>query len=261
MTTLAIVHAVGAGLVRCELTFLARGAIDVGRARAQHAAYCELLRSAGAEVCVVDASPDHPDAVFIEDAAIVLDEVAIATSMGAASRRAEVEHLVPVLAAHRRVARIASPATIEGGDVLRVGRTLLVGQSPRTNRQGLDALGRVVHGFGYVVVPVPVHGCLHLKTACTALDDETLLVNPAWVDVEALAGLATVPVAPSEPFAGNVLRVGGAVLASASHPRTVQHLLAAGYDMRTVDIGELEKAEAGMTCLSVLVPTVRNEDA
>ena len=250
---LALVHAAGDALAHCELTFVARAPIDVARARAQHAAYGELLRACGVRVHAVNVSPEHADAVFIEDAAVVLDELAVATSMGAPSRRAEVDHLLPVLATHRRVVRIELPATLEGGDVLRVGRRLFVGLSPRTNAAGAAALSRVAEPFGYRVVPVRAQGCLHLKTACTALDDATLLLNPAWVDAASFPGMRPLAVPASEPFAANVLRLGTTLCASASHPRTAGILAGAGYDVRTVDISELEKAEAGMTCLSVLI--------
>src|SRR5262249_8045210 len=168
--TRAIVHAVPAALARCELTFVARRPIDVARARAQHRDYCALLMDCGLAVEVMDSSPDHPDAVFVEDAAVVLDEVAIACAMGARSRRAEVEALLPALARHRPVRRIGK-GTIEGGDVLRIGRTLFVGRSARTDDAGIAALTAIVAPLGYRVVPVGVRGCLHLKTACTALAD------------------------------------------------------------------------------------------
>ncbi|MEZ5964347.1 MAG: arginine deiminase family protein [Planctomycetota bacterium] len=249
----ALVHAVGDRLAQCELTFVGRTPIDVARARAQHAAYCRELRACGVEVRVLDVSPDQPDATFLEDAAVVLDEVAIAASMGTAARRAEVDNLVPVLAELRPVLRLAPPATLEGGDVLRLGKTMWVGLSPRTNLAGVEAFAGLVAPYGYRVLPVQVDGCLHLKTACTALDDETLLANRAWVQDLPLAGRRCVDVAEGEPFAANVLRAGVTLLASASHPRTLARIDAAGHDVRPIELDELEKAEAGATCLSILL--------
>jgi len=249
---LALVHAVGAGIGECELTFLARRPIDVERARAAHAGYCACLRACGADVRLVDVSPQHPDATFIEDTFVVLDEVAVAGAMGVASRRAEVDALLPIVAAHRAVVRLPEGATLEGGDVLRVGRTLFVGRSRRTNDLGIAALASATAELGYRVVAVPVDGCLHLKTACTAVDDETVLCNPEWVDVARFAPLRVVPVPEAEPFGGNVLRVGGALVASAAHPRTAELLTGLGHRVHLVDIGELEKAEAGVTCLALL---------
>ena len=159
----------------------------------------------------------------------------------------------PVLQRHRPVQRVLPPATLEGGDVLRIGRTLYVGRSARTDQRGIVALAAIVNPLGYRVVPVDVHGCLHLKTACTAAADDLLLANPAWLDLAPFAGLRIVAVDPSEPFAANLLRLDHTLLASASHPRTNAQLRALGLPLRTVAIDELEKAEAGMTCMSLLL--------
>lgn len=250
---LAITHAVGEALLRCELTFVARAPIDLARARAQHAEYRRVLAALGVEVQVVEVSPQGPDAVFVEDAVVVLADRAVLTRMGVASRRAEVENLAPVIAAHRRLVRVEAPAKLEGGDVLRVGRTLYVGQSVRTDAAGIAALAAHAEPAGYRVVPVAVEGCLHLKTACTALDGDTLLANPAWVDTGAFAGMRVVEVDASEPFGANTLTVGGTVCASAAHPRTAARIAALGFPLVAIDISELEKAEAGLTCLSVLI--------
>lgn len=249
----ALTHAVGARLEQCELTFADRVPIDVGRARAQHAAYCQLLRSCGASVRTAEVSPQCADAVFVEDVAVVLDEVAIAASMGVVSRRGEVDRMLPVLAEYRPVLRLEPPAQLEGGDVLRLGRRLFVGSSSRTNPAGADALRQLVAPFGYLVVPVAVAGCLHLKTGCTALDDETLLINPDWIDPRPFAGLAVLGVDHGEPGAANVLRLGSTVCMSQSHPRTADRVRDRGYAVRVADISEFEKAEAGMTCLTILI--------
>lgn len=250
---LAITHAVGEALLRCELTFVARAPIDLARARAQHAEYRRVLTSLGAEVRVVDVSPQGPDAVFVEDAVVVLADRAVLTRMGVASRRAEVENLAPVLGEYRRLVRVEAPATLEGGDVLRVGRTLYVGQSVRTDAAGIAALAAHAEPAGYRVVRVAVEGCLHLKTACTALDAETLLANPGWVDVGAFQGMKIVEVDASEPFGANTLPIGGTICVSAAHPRTAARIAALGFPVVAIDISELEKAEAGLTCLSVLI--------
>lgn len=248
----ALVHEVTAALARCELQFLQRTPIDVERARAQHRDYCRLLERLGAIVHAVATSPAHPDAVFVEDCAVVLDEIAIATRMGVASRTAEVDNLVPVLARYRKVVRIDAPATLEGGDVLRLGDTLFVGRSARTNQQGIDALAAIATPLGHRVVPVDVSGCLHLKTAVTALDADTLLANPAWIDVAPFRGCTIVPVDADEPFAANTLRVDRRIVMSASHPRTMARVADLGHAVHAAAIDELEKAEAGLTCLSLL---------
>jgi dimethylargininase len=250
---LALTRCPAPSLVDCELTFLEREPIVFERALAQHAAYVAALRATGLEVLTLPPEPAYPDSVFVEDAAVVLDEVAFLTSPGAPSRAAEPEQLAPHLARHRPLARLAPPATLEGGDVLRVGRRLFVGLSPRTNAAGVEALRAVAAPLGYDVQAVPVRGCLHLKTAVTALDDHTLLANPDWVDLAPLVGFDVVPVAPGEPWAANVLPLGTTLLANAAYPQTLGGLAALGYALTPLDIGEFGKAEAGLTCLSLLI--------
>ena len=156
------------------------------------------------------------------------------------------------LAKYRKLERIESPAAIEGGDVLAVGRTLLVGLSSRTDAAGIRQLESIVGRYGYEVVPVLVGQSLHLKTACTALDDRTLLINPNWIDIRPLSGFELIPVPPTEPWAANVLRVGGRICLSAAHPRTADLIRNRGHQVETVDLSEFAKAEAGITCLCIL---------
>ena len=119
-------------------------------------------------------------------------------------------------------------------------------------RAGVDALGVIARRHGYRVVSVPVRGCLHLKTACTALPDETLLLNPAWLDMEALRGFASVPVPVTEPWAANVVLVGENVCAAAAHGRTVEMIRERGFVVHTTELSEFAKAEGDVTCLSLL---------
>jgi dimethylargininase len=212
-----------------------------------------MLRRSGADVHTLVVNRGLPDSVFIEDTAVVLDEVAVLASMGAPSRRAEPAGIEPVLCKYREVELIDPPATVEGGDVLRVGRTLLVGLSSRTNVAGMEALQAVVRQFGYEVRPVPVRRCLHLKSACTALPDGRLLVNPAWLEVRALEGFALVRVPNAEPDAANALVVGAHVCLPASHPRTAELVRGLGFDVQTIDLSEFAKAEGCVTCLSLLL--------
>jgi len=250
---LAITHSPSRLIEHCQLTYVSRTPIDYRRALRQHEAYCQTLEGCGAAVRRLDGNFQMPDCAFVEDTAIVLDELAVLASMGAASRRAETAVIETELARYREVHRIDPPGTIEGGDVLQVGRTLLVGRSPRTNDEGIRAFDDIVRRFDYRVIPVPVHGCLHLKTACTALNDETLLLSPRWVQPKALAGYRVVEVNADEPWAANVARVGGRLCLSAAHPRTTRKIEAMGFDVETVDLSEFAKAEAGPTCLSILL--------
>jgi dimethylargininase len=135
---------------------------------------------------------------------------------------------------------------------LRVGSTLFVGVSARTNHAGIEQLSEELRSFGYKVTPVTVRGCLHLKSACCALGEKTILANPDWVDTQPLEGLDIVRVPPGEARAANVLVLGEAVVMPAGFPLTAGILEGLGWDVRTLDISELMKAEAGLTCSSVL---------
>jgi dimethylargininase len=253
MAWLALTRAVSPTLADCELTHLDRTPIDVARAESQHAAYEAALRSLGCDVRRVPAAPDNPDAVFIEDTAIVLDELAVITRPGAASRRSEVEPVADALAALRPLVRIASPGTIDGGDVMVVGSSIYVGRTLRTNDDGIAQLRAAAAPHGYRVLAVEVTGCLHLKSAVTALDNDTVLCNPAWVDPAAFAPKAAALVADDEPNAANVVRVGERLLAAEGYPRTNAMLRARGYSVTTVPADELAKAEGAVTCCSLLV--------
>lgn len=248
----ALLHAVSARLPACELTFAAPAPIDVAIARAQHAAYAALLRRLGVAVTVVDVSPDHADSVFVEDTAVVLDELAILAAMGAASRHAEVTAIRPLLTRWRRTFDLPAGAHLEGGDVLRCDRDLFVGRSTRTDQGGIDALRTLVAPFGYRVHAVEVARCLHLKTAVTAVGDGVLLANPDLVDVRSFGAATVLAVPRAEPNGANALRIGSTVCLPTSQPATAALLRAHGLTVAAVDIGELEKAEAGMTCLCLL---------
>jgi dimethylargininase len=256
VTVRAITRAVGPGLVDCALTFLDREPIDLARAEAQHAAYNEALRRAGAVVEVLPADAELPDSVFVEDTAVVLDEAAVITRPGTPLRRREVPAITVALAAYRtELLQIVAPGTLEGGDVLRLGRAFYVGISSRTNEEGFSQFASIVRGFGYQATPIEVKGSLHLKTAVSALDGETLLVNPSWIDAAALPGIRQLVVPAEEPFGANALVVNGAVHLSARWSRTNALVESSGFSVEALDVSEFEKAEAGLTCLSLIFST------
>lgn len=248
----ALTRDVARSIERCELTFVDRVPIDYARAVAQHRDYCQRLEVLGLEVLRLPADEAFPDCCFVEDTAVVLGEVAILTRLGTPSRRGESSAIEAALAPYRRIERIEPPATLEGGDVLVVGRRIFVGLTARSNEAGSLALGRIAGTHGYEVIPVRVHGCLHLKSAVTALDDATLLANRAWLDTAPLRPFRIVEVAPEEPGAANVLRVRGDLWAHSGFPRTLERLDREGYRVTPVDISEFVKAEAALTCKSLL---------
>lgn len=250
---IAFVRRPASSLVHCEVTHVAREEIDLPSAFRQHQEYRQAIQNGGVTVESLPPEESFPDGACIEDNAIILPELAVIASMGTASRQSEPALLVSVLSRHRRLVGVSPPATIEGGDVFRIGKTLYVGASSRTNRAGVNALRDIVEPLGYGVALLPIRGCLHLKTACTPLDDDTLLVNPDWLDGDALKTFRLVSIPPEEPFAANVLRLPAGILGNAAYPRTLDLIQAHGYPVTGVELTEFSKAEAGPTCLSLIV--------
>jgi dimethylargininase len=248
----AITRAVSPTIGNCELTFLERQPIDVEKAAQQHRAYEECLTELGVRVISLAAEPELPDSVFVEDTAVVVNELAVMTRPGAASRRPEVESIAAVLSKYRPLEFITPPATLEGGDVLRVERTLFVGASGRTNREGIRQLQDILEPYGYEVRTVNLNGCLHCKSACSYLGRNTIVANRAWVQDSPFESFEVIDVAPTEPSAANALAIGDVVLLPNSFPETRARLEAHGFHVETLDVSELQKAEAGLTCSSVI---------
>ncbi len=249
----ALVRDVSPRLAEAELTFRAPSPVDVDRARAEHTAYRDVLRDLGLEVVLAPPAPELPDATFIEDALVVVDDLAVLTRPGAVSRRPEVDTLRGVVdSLGLRTAALAGPGTLDGGDVLQVGTTVYVGRSSRTDAGGVRQLTDLLAPLGRTVVPVPVTGALHLKTAATALPDGTILAVVDWLDTAGFGDREVVAV--PEPSGADVLLVGDTVVLAASAPRTAELVADRGWSVRTVEIGEFERVEAGPTCLCVLLP-------
>ena len=250
--TVAITRQVSAAIGECELTHLPRVLIDVDRARRQHHAYEQALVAQGCDVLSLPPQPELPDSVFVEDVAIVLDEIAVITRPGAQSRRHETLSVAEALTAYRRIWFVEAPGTLEGGDVLRLGNRLFVGLSGRSDQSGIMQLRAVVWPYGYTVSAVPVAGCLHLKSAVTQVADRMLLVNPQWVDASIFGQFTVIDVDPDEPYAANGLLVGDRLIYPASFPRTRLRLEAHGVTVVPVDVSELQKAEGAVTCCSLM---------
>jgi dimethylargininase len=249
---IAITRPVSPAIQQCELTHLARQPIDLERARAQHGQYEQALRSLGIKVLSLPAERDLPDSVFVEDTAIVLDELAVITIPGVPLRRNETASVAAVLKDYRELAAIQPPATLDGGDVLRIGRVLYVGLTGRSNLEGIEQMRSLLYRYGYTVVGVPVSGCLHLKSAVTLVAPDTLLFNPHWVDVQHLGAMQAIEIDAAEPAAANALMVEERVIYPRAYPRTAERLAKAGVKLLQVDADELAKAEGAVTCCSLI---------
>jgi dimethylargininase len=245
---IAFTRAVSPRLAECETT--QAGRVDVARAVAQHAAYERALAEAGLEVQHLAPLGDFPDGVFVEDTALILGEHAVILRPGASSRAGETDSTAAGLADPFTVHRLGA-GHIDGGDVLRIGRTLHVGLSSRSDAAGVRALGDLVAPLGYAVVPVPVAGGLHLKSAATCVND-VLVHNPAWISPSYFADVEPLAVAPGEALGGNVLLAGDTLLTAADSPSTADALAARGFTIVSLDISEMRKADAALTCMSLI---------
>jgi dimethylargininase len=248
----AITREVSPSLGDCELAYLSRQRIDVGRAAGQHRLYEQKLVQLGVRVHSLPAQKELPDSVFVEDPAVVLDECAVMTTMGIESRRGEVESLARFLSDFRKLEFLSEPARLEGGDVMRVGRSLYVGDSVRTNDAGRVQLREILSPFDYEVRAMKVRGCLHLKTGCSYLGRGVMLANSAWVDTAQFMEFELLEVPQDEPWAANALVIGETVLLPEGFPQTRALIEQRGFHVETVDVSELMKAEAGLTCMSII---------
>jgi dimethylargininase len=248
----AFTRAVSTCIGDCELTFRDRETIDYEQAVRQHDEYCGLLRDHGIEVTKLNASDTLPDCCFVEDTAIIVDEVGIITSMGAASRRSETLLIEQELSRFREIKHIRLPAKLEGGDVVRLGKKVFVGLSSRTNAEGVEALKKILEPFGYHVIPVKVKGSLHLSTACSAINEETVLTNPRWIDQEAFKSVNVLTIPEDEPWAANTLRINGTLCVEAGVPRTIDLVSGLAKKVEVLNISEFRKAEGSLSCLSII---------
>jgi dimethylargininase len=250
----AFTRAVSPRLAECQLTHLQRVPIDAARAAEQHSAYERTLADAGFEIVRLPDLPDDPDAVFVEDTALLFGGYAVITRPGAASRIGETESTAAGLAGEFELHRIES-GFLDGGDVLRIGHTLYVGASSRTDAAGIASLSQTVAPLGYQVVQAELRDCLHLKTGATFAGLDTsgtpvLLYSERSVDPAQFTGVEGFAV--DEPAAANCVRAGDRLILPAGNPRTADRLRNRGFQVVEVDVSELQKAEAGVTCMSLI---------
>ena len=252
----AFTRAVSPRIAECQLTHLDRVPIDAAKAAAQHAAYEQALVGAGFEIVRLPELADDPDAVFVEDTALLLDGHAIITRPGAASRIGETASTAAGLAAHFELLYVPR-GFVDGGDVMRIGKSLYVGLSTRTDAEGIAALRDLAEPLGYPVVQAQLRDCLHLKTGATCAGPDTngcpvLLYNPCCVDPTQFAGVDPLAVDDNEPAAANCLRVGGCLILPGGNPRTAELVRERGFHLVEVYVTELQKAESGVTCMSLI---------
>jgi dimethylargininase len=249
---IAVTREVSRSIINCELTHLVRAPIDVDRARMQHHQYEAALKKLGVTLLSLPEAPALADSVFVEDAALVLDECAVITRPGAESRRPETEIIAEVLAPYRKLFHIQAPARIDGGDILQVGKHVYVGLSTRSDANAVEQIQDFLQPFGYELHAVTVTGCLHLKSAVTQVKGDTLLINPDWVGRDDFQDVNFIEIDPSEPYAGNAVMIGETIIYPMAFPKTQQRLDLAGIQMVTVEADELAKAEGAVTCCSLI---------
>ena len=226
--------------------------IDYKKACRQHGDYIERLMRAKMLVVSILIHPILPLSVFVEDAAVVVDEVAVMTRQGASDRRAEGDTISPTLAYYRPLKLMTPPATLDGGDIIRVERTLFVGLSERTNLAGITQLREILGPYGYEIKTVKVRNGSHLKSACTYIGKQTMLMNPKKVDATAFEGFEMVEVPGSEQDAGNTLLVGDKLFLSSTFTETQDLLTRRGFDVQAINISEFQKAGGALTCMSLI---------
>jgi dimethylargininase len=252
MALTAITREVNADISSCELTFLPRVNIDVALALHQHQHYQSVLSSLGCEIVVVATEPGLADSVFVEDTALVLDELAVLLRPGAASRLPEVAGVENILRQHRTLKSIQPPGTLDGGDLLRMDSIIFAGLSTRSNQSGIEQLRNIVTEYGYSVTTINSTMCLHLKSAVSEVAPGTLLINPDWINSSAFREYELIDIDEVEAHAANALMVGRSVVCPCSFPRTIDRLVARGIDVISIDLSELQKAEGAVTCCSLI---------
>lgn len=250
---IAITREISPRFDECEITHIERTPIDLNLARAQHHAYVNALKELGCDVIELPAEADLPDSVFVEDTAFILPEVAVITRPGADSRKPETESIIRALSPHIRLVHVREPATVDGGDVLVLGKNIYIGLSTRSNQEAINQLNDLLCDYGYSVKGVQLHDCLHLKSAVTRMNDTTLLINKNWVDANCFKNYDLIEIDPAELYAANSLPVGESIIYPTAFPKTRAKLEEKGYKIMAVGVSELAKAEGAVTCCSLII--------
>ena len=251
MFTHAIARKPGPNFAQGLTTAVNEEAPDFEVLLSQHQKYIATLNSIGLEVTVLDALPDHPDAYFVEDTAVVTDRVAVITNPGAEARKGEEETIAPVLAQYRKIEKIAPPGTLDGGDVLQVGEHFFIGISERTNPEGAGQLGHILKSYGYAYTTVTVGDGLHFKSSVNYVGKNTLLVTEEFTENDRVKDYDTIVVDRQESYAANTLFINDHLLVPRGYPQTLKKLKALGLDIIELDTSEVRKMDGGLTCMSI----------
>jgi dimethylargininase len=249
----AIVRAPGKSFTQAISRHPAAKAIDFDLAETQHKAYVQALQSAGTNITFLETLESFPDGVFVEDTAVILKNRALICRMKETSRQGEIDSVVPVLKKYLPIKNIEAPATLDGGDVLDTGEIIFVGLSERTNSEGIDALSAIC---GKPVVPIEVMQGLHLKSAASFLGGKLLIVDPLSVDPRHFPGFETILLQEDERYAANCLTIWHKVLMPAGFPRLAREIRRHGLQPVELQMSEFEKADGGVTCLSLIIPAI-----
>jgi len=217
----------------------------------QHEAYVNTLKFLGLNLIVLDALPDHPDAYFVEDTAVVTPNMAIITNPGVGDRKGEVDTIEQALAAYRKTIRIQAPRTVDGGDVLMVGSHFFIGISERTNKQGAEQLGGILNEYGYTWTTVCVDSGLHLKSSVNYIGKNRLLITDTFADCEEFKDYDTIIINETEEYAANTLFINNTLITPKGFPSTIKKLKSTGFDIIELDVSEMRKMDGGLTCLSL----------
>jgi dimethylargininase len=251
--TRAIVRRPGQSFVDAITGSSHLGGVDLDLALEQHDAYIASLEQAGLDVTVLDADERYPDGTFVEDIAVVAPELVVITHPGAESRQGE-QHVVEEVLADRKFARIDAPATLEGGDVMRIGDTFYVGASGRTDDAGIAQFAEIMTNAGYQVGTIPVTGCLHLKTDVTFIGNNTVIATSEFATRPEFAGMTVIEVSDADSYAANWIAINDSLLAPAGFDSVRDRVIDAGFDASSiieVPMTEFRKVDGGLTCLSL----------
>lgn len=252
----ALVREPGPSFAQALSTHPGKGTIDFARGQQQHASYIQALTGAGADLIILPPLDVFPDSVFVEDTTLIFDSLAVACPMREQSRKGEALTVIEAVRKFRpQIGTLSFPATLDGGDVLNTGARLFVGLSGRTNREAVTALSRLT---GKPITAVPVRKGLHLKSGLSYLGNDLLVIDPQSVDVSLFDGFRRIEVAPEESYAANCLALGNTLIMAAGYPRLEDQIRSEGFDIVTLEMSEFEKADGGITCLSLIIPEPTN---